>query len=42
MNKIQRNEERKIIIACIYGERILGNEHLARKYEEMLKKYNNY
>lgn len=31
--------ERKIIIACIFGERILGNEELARKYEKMLADY---
>ncbi len=31
------DEERKIIIWCIYGERVLGNEDLAQKYIEMLK-----
>ena len=36
MNQKQ-TEERKIIIGCIYGERVLGNEFLAKKYEEMLK-----
>jgi len=36
MNQKQ-TEERKIIIGCIYGERVLGNEVLAKKYEEMLK-----
>jgi len=37
MKQKQPNEERKIIIGCIYGERVLGNEVLAKKYEEMLK-----
>ena len=36
MNQKQ-TEERKIIIGCIYGEYFLGNEVLAKKYEEMLK-----
>ena len=39
MNQKQ-TEERKIIIGCIYGEHVLGNEVLAKKYEEMLKDYN--
>lgn len=33
----QIKEERKIIIACIYGELVLGNDIFARKYAEMLK-----
>jgi len=37
MKQKQLTEERKIIIGCIYGERVLGNEVLAKKYEEMLK-----
>jgi len=37
MNPKQINEERKIIIACMYGELVLGNDIFARKYAEMLK-----
>ena len=35
--KQKQNEERKIIIGCIFGEYVLGNDVLAKKYEEMLK-----